>query len=60
MSEAETEYVEAAMYTCQVLYKQGKLMVTGHGSTKRQAERNAAVLGLKWLEGNQQEIDIIR
>ena len=44
------------MYTCEVLYNHGKVMVSGCGSTKRQAERNVAVLGLKWFEENAEEM----
>jgi len=38
------------MYRCDVLYRKGKVLCTGYGSTKRQAERNAGVEGLKWLK----------
>ena len=40
----------AEMYTCDVIYRRGEVMCQGFGSTKRQAERNAGVVGLKWLK----------
>jgi len=41
---------KSVMYRCDVLYRKGKVLCTGYGSTKRQAERNAGVEGLKWLK----------
>ena len=40
----------AEMYTCDVLYRKGQILCQGHGSTKRQAERNAGIMGLRWLD----------
>ena len=51
-AEGKTVYerlmAEATMYQCDVLYRKGKILCTGYGSTKRQAERNAGVMGLRW------------
>ena len=41
---------EARMYQCDVLYRKGQILCQGFGSTKRQAERNAGVEGLRWLQ----------
>ena len=49
------EGLQSFMYRCDVIYKHGQHMVSGYGSTKRQAERNAAVHGLAWLDKNQEE-----
>ena len=38
----------ASMYRCDALYRKGKILCSGYGSTKRQAERNAGVEGLRW------------
>jgi dsRNA-specific ribonuclease len=38
--------VEAMMYRADVIYNQGEVMCTAYGSNKRQAERNASVMGL--------------
>ena len=43
---------KAWMYRCDVLYRKGQLLCSGYGSTKRQAERNAGVEGLRWLEAH--------
>ena len=42
--------VQAYLYQADVLYNQGAVMCTSHGSNKRQAERNASIAGLNWLE----------
>jgi hypothetical protein len=35
---------------CEVLYNNGELMVEGFGSSKKQADRNASIVGLRWLK----------
>ena len=42
----------AEMYTCDVLFRKGQVLCQGFGSTKRQAERNAGVEGLRWLKAH--------
>ena len=44
------------MYTCQIIFRHGKEMCRSIGSTKRQAERNAAVMGLKWIDDHSDEL----
>jgi hypothetical protein len=44
--------IEAHLYRADVIFNQGELMCTSYGSNKRQAERNASILGLSWLETN--------
>ena len=44
---AETE---ALMYQANILFKNGQTMVVGKGNSKRQAERNAGVEGLRYLK----------
>ena len=39
---------EASMYRCDILYRKGKILCSGFGSSKRQAERNAGVEGMRW------------
>ena len=48
------------MYSCNVIYRHGQVMCGGFGSTKRQAERNAAVMGLLWLEDNKEGLKVLR
>lgn len=48
--------ISAAMYRCDIFYWNGLPMCSGHGSTKRQSERNAAVYGLLWLDAHQNEL----
>ena len=36
------------------------MLTGGIGSTKKQAERNAAVKGLQWLEDNREELKVLR
>jgi hypothetical protein len=38
------------MYRADVIYNKGEIMCTSYGSNKRQAERNASIEGLNWLE----------
>ena len=38
------------MYRADVIYNQGEVMCTAYGSNKKQAERNASIMGLLWLE----------
>jgi dsRNA-specific ribonuclease len=49
---------ESMMYTCNVLYKNGRVMCGSLGSCKRQAERNAAVMGLLWIEAHKDELRV--
>ena len=42
--------IQAHLYQADVIYNQGTVMCTSYGSNKRQAERNASILGLQWLE----------
>lgn len=44
------------MYTCQIIFRNGQEMCRSIGSSKRQAERNAAVMGLKWIDDHSQEL----
>lgn len=48
------------MYSCNVIYRHGMMMCGSVGSSKKQAERNAAVMGLLWLEGNKEELKVLR
>jgi len=48
--------ITSMMYRCNIIYKHGVHMVSGIGSCKRQAERNAAVHGLLWLDKHQHEL----
>jgi hypothetical protein len=48
------------MYSCNVIYRHGQLMCGSVGSTKRQAERNAAVMGVLWIEKNKDELKAFR
>mgnify|MGYP006096169437 CR=1 FL=1 len=48
--------VAAKMYRCHIIYRRGHQMCSSIGSTKRQAERNAAVMGLLWLEEHKDEV----
>lgn len=43
---------ESLMYTCEILFRNGKVMCHSIGSTKRQAERNASVAGIRWLNSH--------
>ena len=49
-SSSSTDGVQANMYRAEVIYNQGTVMCTAYGSNKRQAERNASIIGLQWLE----------
>lgn len=49
--------VEALMYDCTIIYRNGQEMCGSIGSTKRQAERNAAVMGLLWLDSSKNLIN---
>ena len=40
------------MIRCDVLFNHNELMATGFGNSKKQAERNASINGLKWLRVN--------
>ena len=40
------------MIRCDVLFNHNELMATGYGNSKKQAERNASINGLKWLRVN--------
>jgi hypothetical protein len=42
------------MYEAKVLFQSGKLMVQSRGNSKRQAERNAGVEGLRYLESHEE------
>ena len=42
------------MYKSVVLYNHGQVMVEAYGSTRYQAQRNSAVLGLIWLDQNRE------
>jgi hypothetical protein len=48
--------VVAKMHRCHIIYRRGHQMCSSIGSTRRQAERNAAVLGLLWLEEHRDEV----
>lgn len=37
---------------CEVLYNNREVMAVGFGNTKKQADRNASIKGLQWLEAN--------
>ena len=41
---------EALMFTSQILWKNNQVMTSATGNSKRQAERNAGVEGLRFLE----------
>ena len=45
---AENYWVE--MFQADVIYNNGQIMCTGYGSNRKQAERNASVLGLQWIK----------
>ena len=40
------------MIRCEVLFNHNEVMADGLGNTKKQAERNASINGLKWLRDN--------
>ena len=52
----EEQYVKAPMYTCIIIFRHGHEMCRNIGSTKRQAERNAAIMGLKYIDDNYAEL----
>lgn len=54
--ELVTDDCTAMMHRCKVIYSNGKQMCEGTGSSKRQAERNAAVMGLRWLDANREQL----
>ena len=37
-----------------IVFDNGKLMAEGYGHSKKQAEKNASLNGLKWLKENKQ------
>ena len=46
------------MIKIDIIYNQGQIMATGYGSSRDQAEKNASINGLLWLQQNkQQEIE---
>lgn len=56
LEHGRVEHVDALMFSCKVLFRNGRTMCRGIGSTKRQAERNAAVMGLLWIDQNIKEL----
>lgn len=44
------QQIDSFMYRAEIIYNQGEVMCTAYGSNKRQAERNASIAGLHWLE----------
>jgi dsRNA-specific ribonuclease len=51
-----SEECSVMMYTCEVIFRNGQTMVSSIGSTKQQAERNASVTGIIWLETHKDEL----
>jgi hypothetical protein len=40
------------MIKCNIIFRNGKIMCSSFGASRRQAERNAAIVGILWLEQN--------
>lgn len=56
----ESEDVVVPMHTVSIVYNNGEVMAKSYGFNKAQAERNASILGLKWLKENKRdEIDTL-
>lgn len=41
---------ETDMFQADVIFNNGQVMCTGYGSNRKQAERNASVMGLNWID----------
>ena len=48
------EKMQAEMIKAEVIFNNGEIMCTAYGSNKRQAERNASVEGMNYIEKNLQ------
>lgn len=57
VDSANPTFIEAEMHTCSIIFRHGRQMCHSFGSTRRQAERNAAVMGLKWIEERKEELE---
>ena len=58
-AELINDEVQAMMYTCEVIYRNGQTMCSSIGSSRRQAERNAAVVGLIYLDNHKDELAVV-
>lgn len=56
-SDNAPNFTEAEMIKCSIIFRHGKTMCHSFGSSRRQAERNAAVMGLKWIEESKEELE---
>jgi hypothetical protein len=50
--ENEQNQCESLMYKCDIIWRRTEVMCSGYGSTKRQAERNASVQGIRYLNAH--------
>ena len=49
MREDEDDGFYNKMFKVDIIFKNGRLMTSGWGNTRKMAERNASIHGLKWL-----------
>ena len=49
MSQDDEEQCMSKMVKVDIIYNQGQVLCSGWGNTKHAAERNASILGLRWL-----------
>jgi len=43
------------MIQVRIIHNNGQIMTVGYGNSKEQAERNASINGLQWLQNNRLE-----
>ena len=49
MREDEDDGFYNKMFKVDIIFKNGRLMTSGWGNTRKMAERNASIHGLQWL-----------
>ena len=52
---AEEDDSKVKMIKMDIIFNNGQIMTSGYGSTNQQAEKNASIKGLLWLQDNKKE-----